>query len=324
MFTICSMHVDDDDHDDDELTFVEKRPADDAAAAPEAPRFGAEMAELVALGMDVARSLKRLAVAQADLAEMAAAAAREAMAAEDVVADEAAAPAPERPGAGLALAALQRLSGLGDMGMAFSRVSRAVRLTVALEARLKLGPEAFAPPGPRRGSAGAAGEAEAPKPVDKGRGDYIWEVGWRKAQLDLYVERAIEVCAPESEHRRLLADMCERIAEIDADEEFLERPIGDLLTQICRDLGLDPDPAIFNEPDHDPPDPIRSARPIRRMRGPGRPHWAPLAKHRPGFYPESIWAKVAPKILERRRETFAQEAAEAEAAVKAARMAEGP
>jgi hypothetical protein len=49
-----------------------------------------------------------------------------------------------------------------------------------------------------------------------------------------------------------------------------------------------------------------------------------LAKHRPGFYPESIWAKVAPKILERRRETFAQEAAEAEAAVKAARMAEGP
>jgi len=287
---------------------------------------------LVGLGLDVARSLRRLADAQAQLAEMAVATARDASASgappgEDAGGDaKAAEPAAQPPGAGLALAALQRLAGLGDMGLSFSRVARSVRLTVALAERLKLGPEAFAPPTARREPAKDAANDDPGmwSPERVAERERLKNVAVRKIELDLCVERAIETCAPESEHRRLLTDMAERLFEIDADERFLERPIDELVAKICKDLGLPADPAVWNQPDDDPPDPIGSERPIRQMRGPDRSHWVPHGYHRRGFYPGSLWGRVAANILARRSERLAEAAKRAEAALKAARMAEGP
>jgi len=286
---------------------------EDGVAVDETAGFAPLLAELAGLGMEVARSVRALAGAQAALAQMAVTATREAMAqaAEGVAgadapggSDAAARDAEARPDVGLALAALQRLAALGDMGLSFSRVSRSVRLTVAMDAQLKLGPEAFAPPRARAradhsGAAAAKGEEDE---TSSSNGEYILETGWRKAEIDLLVERAIETGAPESEHPRLLSEMCERIHTLDADEGFLDRPFAEVVLQLCRDLGLDPDPAIWEQPDFDPPDPSRSTRAIRQRRGPGRPHWAPMVKHRLGFYPGSIWATVAPRVLQRRRE----------------------
>jgi len=313
-----------DDNDEDEVPEV--------AATDFAPM----LAELAGLGMEVARSVRALAAAQAELAQMAVAATRAAIAADEApdlgedgrdaaaaAAAVAADGAQARPGVSLALAALQRLSALGDMGLSFSRVSRSVRLTVAMDAQLKLGPQAFAPPKMRAGaSAGASGpataeaaRAAAAKMVTP-EAENLWTTVWRKAEIDLLVERAIETCAPESEHRRLVEEMSERLSDIDAEEGFLSRPFDEVVWGLCRDLGLDPDPAIWEEPDDDPPDPARSQRAIRQMRGPARPHWAPMRQHRMGFYPGSIWATVGPRLLQRRRELLAR-VAQAEASTAA-------
>jgi hypothetical protein len=310
--------------------FADPQEEDETSAAGTGD-FARELGELVGLGLDVARSLRRLADAQAQLAEMAVATARDASASgappgEDAGGDaKAAEPTAQTPGAGLALAALQRLAGLGDMGLSFSRVAQSVRLTVALTERLKLGPEAFAPPAPRAaGRRQAEDDSAARLREEDATGEYLKDVALRKFELDLCVERAIETCAPESEHRRLLADMSERIFECDTDERFLERPIDELVAKICKDLGLPADPAIWNQPDDDPPDPVGSQRPIRQMRGPDRSHCVANGYHRRGFYPGSLWARAAANLLIRRSNRIVQAAAQAEAALKAARMAEGP
>ena len=171
------------------------------------------LAELAEIGMDMARTLQRRALEQA--------------AGDEVLTTQ--------PGE------------LGDdLGLAFSRVARAVRLTLALEVRFEQDRQAREAPrleaeareaGARsvrgcinkhivRDAIAQAIEAEI---VDGGR-DEDYEDG------------------REGEVERLFAGLRERL-DGERDAAFADRPIGEVVAMICRDLGLTPDWSLWEDED---------------------------------------------------------------------------
>lgn len=162
-------------------------------------RQGRLLAELAALGMDLARDLAARAKA-ADTDEDAAA-----------------------------------------LAHAFDRVSRSVRMCLALEQRLDH---------ERRRA-----EVEARDAVRDG-------LEHRGKQLRAAVSRAIETETEGAEKFRLLLRLSERLEEERLFETFAEGPIEAHIARIRRDLGLPPeDPANDAEPDDAPPAPAVEAWP---------------------------------------------------------------
>ena len=131
-------------------------------------------------------------------------------------------------------------TGPTDPGLTFSRVARAVRLTIALQSRLA---QDLAALGETRGRARAKAAAH------------------RRNRVQAEVERAIE-----AEYADADADVCNELSRVlwerlnDTDEtDILDRPMDELVALICRDLGLSPQawvPAFVAPLDaHDPPEP---------------------------------------------------------------------
>ena len=179
--------------------------------------------ELAEIGMEMARAVRGQAVAQA--------AERDAN--------------PAAPFAG------------GDLGLVFSRIARAVRQTLALEARLaeeRLKARAEHATQLAEHAARLAGEARA-KTVR------------RRNDVRYYVAEAIEAETPEDDVEDLLEELDERLDDVDAAGEFDDRPIGELVASICRDLGITPDWSLWEDEDWA----IEEAR----TRPPGSPYAAP-------------------------------------------------
>ena len=113
-----------------------------------------------------------------------------------------------------------------DLALEFSRIARAVRQTVALEAKLAEDRQA------------RADKAEASRVLDaRVRGIR------RKTRVIGLVERVLE---SESDGERLLDDLAERL-EDENDTDFADAPIGELVARICRDLGVTPDWALWGD-----------------------------------------------------------------------------
>jgi hypothetical protein len=106
----------------------------------------------------------------------------------------------------------------------FARIARAVRQTVALEAKLYRDRQAD---------------------HDKARAERAAETRLRgirrKAKVIEIVERVVE---GESDAERLLDDLDERLQDED-DADFADRPLGELVARICRDLGVTPDWSLW-------------------------------------------------------------------------------
>ena len=129
------------------------------------------------------------------------------------------------------------------LAMAFSRVARAVRMTALLQARLLKEMDE----GARRA---AYDRRFAPPPVPE-------PVVIDDAEIDaalndpafvhkLRVERIVERVARAAHDDddavdRLIAEAGERLDDEDLYGDVLARPVGELVSLICRDLGLDPD-----------------------------------------------------------------------------------
>ena len=110
----------------------------------------------------------------------------------------------------------------GDPGLSFSRLSRAVRLT--LESRLS---EADKPAAP-------AVSADVGAKISISR---INKVAYAVEDLIQNTDEEFDRCEIES----LLDDMNERLPEIEADDGFERAPISAVVGRICADLGLTPD-----------------------------------------------------------------------------------
>ncbi|MDB5465469.1 MAG: hypothetical protein JWQ46_231, partial [Phenylobacterium sp.] len=112
-----------------------------------------------------------------------------------------------------------------SLGLVFARIARAVRQTFALEARLAED---------RR----TAEAASAARHVER-----------RKTKVRTAVERVLDAEAVVSDAENLFYDLTERL-ETDYDEaDFADRPIGELVARICRDLGVTPDWSLWQDED---------------------------------------------------------------------------
>ena len=111
------------------------------------------------------------------------------------------------------------------LGLVFARIARAVRQTFALEARLA----------EERRTARAA---ETRLHVER-----------RKTKVRTAVERVLDAEADESDAENLFYDLTERLETDYDDADFADRPIGDLVARICRDLGVTPDWSLWQDED---------------------------------------------------------------------------
>jgi hypothetical protein len=121
----------------------------------------------------------------------------------------------------------------GDLGLVFSRIARAVRQTVALEARL----EADARAVEVERSAAMAGR-EAAQRV---------RVRQQKVRLKKLVEQTISSEAEMRDAENLRLDLDERLDDPDVDAELGWRPIGVIYAAICQDLGIKADLKQFSD-----------------------------------------------------------------------------
>lgn len=119
-----------------------------------------------------------------------------------------------------------------EVALAYGRVSRAVRLTVALQARTIQDLQALDEACARR--------------LDGDRDRAEWErrslAQQRKDRVQRVVERVIEAEAPcETEADRLADEAAERLEHDDIYGDLATRPAGEIIALVCRDLGLTPD-----------------------------------------------------------------------------------
>jgi hypothetical protein len=113
------------------------------------------------------------------------------------------------------------LSDLNAAAMAYARVSRAVRQTVMLQTRLLEGPQ---------GEARKAGAAAADRTSEL------------KDRIKRILRRAVDETPGEGENaERLYAEALERLEQERFSDDDDERPVVEIVTDICRALGLKPD-----------------------------------------------------------------------------------
>jgi hypothetical protein len=178
-----------------------ERARDASAARTEAAEDAEMLRDLARIGMDIARSLRVIAEAQAAQA----------------VAQPTQAPA-----------------GI-DPGLGFSRVSRAVRLTLAL--KTKLLEEGQQRDRKEREEAQERKIAAARKQR-------------RKTEVASAVEQAIEDDVERGEGgdaEQLRADLRERLDEPDIDGDLGKCTVGDIVQRVCRDLGIIPDWGLWEK-----------------------------------------------------------------------------
>ncbi len=179
------------------------RGSDEVTAARAAKRLQM-LQELAEIGMDLARAVHRQALAEAPAIE----------AGEGAVA---------HPPAG------------GDLGLVFSRIARAVRQTLALEARLEQ---------ERSARDRAAGQGPGRQGVEA-----KWRARRRRQEVSSFVEQLIEAESDRDDVEHLLADLAERLDDDEDAGALADRPIGELIAGICRDLGLTPDWSLWADED---------------------------------------------------------------------------
>ena len=212
------------------MTGTLSRP-DDTTSAPEP--FRAALAELVQVGMSVARMVGRAAEAETALAEAAATATvAEGVSplatslAEAMAADQAAAAAGEARRAVITRTEI--------VAAAFAKTARAIRRTIFMAERL----------------------------------DRVWarpvaaddHLAMARRQIARAVSDAIARDAEGDRAERLTETLAERLDALDTLDDVTSRPAEDIIRDICRDLGLDParmTPRPAAQPAESPP-----ARPL--------------------------------------------------------------
>jgi len=113
----------------------------------------------------------------------------------------------------------------GDLALAYGRAARAVRLTLALQAKMVTELQAL-------------DESEARQQ----RGERQKLAAARKARVERIVERVIKAeFTGEAEIDRLAEAAYERLEDDDVYGALLSRPVSEIIERVCRDLGLAPD-----------------------------------------------------------------------------------
>ena len=179
------------------------------------------LAELAEIGMDLARHVRLQVLGLAETAEG------------GDCWDGAEAALPE-----VSPSRVNTRGGMGaDLGLVFSRVARAVRQTVALEARLASDALAQKPGRELREAAAEARLAASERA----------RVRKQKDRVRGLVEAAISAEAGGRDGESLRLDLDERLEDPDVEAELGWRPIGVIVAGICDDLGIKADLSRFTD-----------------------------------------------------------------------------
>jgi hypothetical protein len=187
--------------------------------------------EVVQIGMRVARALERQALAAADAVDPAAA--PDATEAVDPAAAPDAAEAPDSRASSPVTIAF-------GASAALDRISRSVRLTVALEARAEEQLRAL--------RAGVAADLEARRFTTRKRAadEAAWQSQDRRNTVELLVWEAAE---REIEDEKTLDGVLEALDErLDDDEAYFDlkrAPLREIVERLCADLELNPDWSLW-------------------------------------------------------------------------------
>jgi len=128
-----------------------------------------------------------------------------------------------------------------DYGMAFERVSRALRRTLALHDKFETELNARNERTAAEAAAQQATAAKTASPVeDRDRSQ-------RRHKVIRAVERAIDDEADELEGSDLWDEMQERLDDYERFEDFDNDPVGKIVMHICRDLKLTPDLSLWDD-----------------------------------------------------------------------------
>ncbi|MDB5463312.1 MAG: hypothetical protein JWP23_1701 [Phenylobacterium sp.] len=118
------------------------------------------------------------------------------------------------------------------LALDFARIARAVRQTVALEA--KLADDRQTSLAERAQHRQREADAQARR---------------RRTRIESLVERAIDAEASGSEADNLYEDLRERLEDADDLAGFHDRPIPEIVALICKDLGLTPPLVLWDDAD---------------------------------------------------------------------------
>lgn len=124
----------------------------------------------------------------------------------------------------------------GDPALMFSRISRAVRMTIAQEGRL--GEELAS----RRVKAKAVADLHAGIAARA-------PVAEREATVHRAVARAIRLDTHNQDDEDLLEALDAHLDDWSESASFLDRPIGELVGRICKDLGVAANPSLWEDED---------------------------------------------------------------------------
>ena len=187
---------------------------DETARAPEA--FRSALAELVQIGMSVARMVGQVAEAETAWAGLVVRACA-ADGAQPVAESYAEAIEADRVAEGAAQSRRIMVPRAETVARMFGRVSRSVRMTVLLAERLDRG---WARPGRERALADDR-DAMARRQIARG------------------VAEAIAREADGERAERLSESLADRMETLDVEAALGNRPVEEIITEICRDIGLD-------------------------------------------------------------------------------------
>jgi hypothetical protein len=119
-----------------------------------------------------------------------------------------------------------------SLALDFARIARAVRQTVALEAKLAEDRQTTLAERAQRRDREAAEQARR-----------------RTSRIETLVERAIDAEASGAEADNLLEDLRERLEDADDLAGFHDRPIPEIVALICKDLGVTLPPIHWDDAD---------------------------------------------------------------------------
>jgi hypothetical protein len=168
--------------------------------------------------------------------------------------------------------ALGRMSG-GDLALAYSRLARAVRQTLALKAKLVEDRWTL----DHRQAADQAQRAATIKQARKAA---------QKNRVKRIVEGAIDAEADGSDRENLLIDLDLRLDDEDLFADYDERPFGEIVARICRDLGISPDRILWEAEDWGIEETGTTPPPFASP-GPDPEHRPdPVYRSDPGYWPD--------------------------------------
>jgi hypothetical protein len=125
----------------------------------------------------------------------------------------------------------------------FARVSRAVRMTFALQSRLIAEFK-----GASEARSTGVGQADDWSAGFGGRPDIVDNDVVRKRQLKGIVEQLGEAASLDGEAvERLVREAGERLEDDGFYRDLTERPMGEIVALICRDLGIEPDWELLSD-----------------------------------------------------------------------------